>query len=236
MTIEILYPGFLLYGDRGNVEYLERVFPEAQFVHTEITDAPHFAHHPTDLIYMGPMTEGNLAQVTKHLKPYRDRLKELIEEGTFFLVVSTALEIFGESIEVAGEGPVETLNLFPFTTKRNMKDRHDSVVLGTFQGLRVMGYDARFTEQYGNESMPFLQVERGHGFNRTSDREGIHYKNFIGTNLLGPVLVMNPPLIKYIKRELTGTEEIPFEQYMQAGYDVRLEKFLTSPSILNQHK
>lgn len=236
MTIEILYPGFILYGDRGNVEYLEKTFPEARFIYTEITDTPHFAEHPADFIYMGPMTEGNLDQVTKHLMPYRERVKELIESGTFFLIVSTALEIFGETIEVAGEGEVGTLKIFPFTTKRNMKDRHDSVVLGTFQDFRVMGYDARFTEQYGNEDMPFLVTERGHGFSRKSRLEGIHYKNFIGTNLMGPVLVMNPPLIKYIKRELTGTEDIPFEDYMQAAYEVRLEKFLTSQSILNQHK
>ena len=47
---------------------------------------------------------------------------------------------------------------------------------------------------------------------------------------------MNPPLIKYIKRELTGTEDIPYEVYMKAGYETRLEKFLQSREILNQHK
>ena len=99
-----------------------------------------------------------------------------------------------------------------------------------------MGYDARFTEQYGNEDMPFLKVERGHGFNRKSTLEGIHYQNFFGTNLLGPILVMNPPLIKYIKQALTGDDAIPYEEYMKAGYEVRLDKFLTSKEILDQAK
>ncbi|KAF5053409.1 hypothetical protein DSECCO2_398750 [anaerobic digester metagenome] len=236
MIIEILYPGFILYGDRGNVEYLEKTFPDAEFAYTEITELPRLAREKVDLVYMGPMTEANLAAVTRHLTPYRDRLQELIEGGTFFLIVNSALEIFGKSIELPDGSKLPTLELLPFTTRRNMKDRHDSTVLGRFLGQPIMGYDARFTEQYGNDRMPFLVVERGHGFNRKSKLEGIHYKNFIGTNLMGPILVMNPPLIKYIKRELTGTEDIPYEVYMKAGYETRLEKFLQSREILNQHK
>lgn len=236
MTIEILVPGFLLYGDRGNVEYLERTFPEAEFVYTEITDEPRFVKAPVDLVFMGPMSEANLAALTEKLLPYKERLWELIEGGTFFLVVSTALELFGQSIELTDGTKLKTLELFPFMTKRNMRDRHDSTVLGRFGEEWVMGYDARFTEQYGNEAMPFLKLERGQGFNRQSDLEGIHYKNFIGTNLLGPVLVMNPPLVKHIKEALTGTRDIPFEVYMQAAYETRLDKFLHSKEIADQTK
>ncbi|MFZ2258185.1 MAG: hypothetical protein WAV55_08655 [Clostridiaceae bacterium] len=236
MIIEIMYSGFLLFGDRGNVEYLEKTFPEAQFVYTEITDEPRFVSTPVDLIYMGPMSEGNLVAVTTKLLPHKDRIRQLIEAGTFFLVVATALEIFGHTIELTDGRHLQTLDLFPFTTKRNMKDRHDSAVLGSFQDLKIMGYDARFTEQYGNEDIPFLKVERGHGFNRKSTLEGIHYQNFFGTNLLGPILVMNPPLIKYIKQALTGDDAIPYEEYMKAGYEVRLDKFLTSKEILDQAK
>jgi CobQ-like glutamine amidotransferase family enzyme len=182
------------------------------------------------------MTEANLAQVTEHLAPHRDRLAQLMDAGTWFLIISTALEIFGQYIELPGGERLETLKLLPFHTKRNMKDRHDSTVLGKFRGQDIMGYDARFTEQYGNEAMPFLKVERGHGFSRTSDLEGIHHNHFIGTNLMGPILVMNPPLIKWIRRELTGDDAIPYENYMQAGYEIRREKILTSKEILNQHK
>lgn len=226
MTLEIMYPGFILYGDRGNVEYLEKTFSEAKFVYTQIHDKPYFADHHVDLIYMGPMTEANLAAVTLHLTPYRQRLEELMESGTFFLIINSALEIFGKSIELPDGKQLKTLELLPFITKRNMADRHDTTVMGTFLHQKIMGYDARFTEQYGNEAMPFMMVERGHGFNRKSKYEGVHYKNFIGTNLMGPVLVLNPPLIKHIKRELTGTEDIPFEVYMKSAYEARLEKFL----------
>ena len=97
-----------------------------------------------------------------------------------------------------------------------------------------MGYDARFTEQYGNESMPFLKVERGHGFNRKSKFEGIHYKNFFGTNLMGPILIINPPLMKFIKRGLTGNADLPFEQDVVAAYEVRLHKFTTEKEFLKQ--
>lgn len=234
MTIEIMYPGFLLYGDRGNVEFLERTFPEADFVCTNINDEPYFLTEDPALIYMGPMTEANLAAVTDHLLPYRQRLRELIEKGTFFLVVNTALEIFGQYTELTDGTRLKTLELFPFHSKRNMRARHDIAVLGTFRHFRIMGYDARFTEQYGNEEMPFLTVERGYGFSKKSRLEGIHYRNFFGTNLLGPILVMNPPLIKYFRQELAGDDRIPFELYMKDAYENRLDKFLTSNELINQ--
>ncbi len=234
MTIEIMYPGFLLYGDRGNVEFLEKTFPEADFVYTNIKDEPWFVKNDPALIYMGPMTEANLSQVTESLLPHRDRLKELIEKGTFFLIINSALEIFGQYIQVKDGLQLRTLELFPFHTVRNMRDRHDSVVMGSFQNHKIMGHDARFTEQFGNEEMPFLIVERGYGFSKKSELEGIHYRNFIGTNLLGPILIMNPPLIKYFRRELAGDEQIPYELYMKEAYENRLDKFLTSNDIINQ--
>lgn len=224
-TIEILYPGFILYGDRGNVEYLEKTFQEAQFIHTSIDDKPHFVDHDVDLIYMGPMTETNLDLATEHLLPHAERLRDLMEQGCFFLIINSALEIFGELIELPDGRRLKTLKLLPFTTKRNMADRHDTTVMGSFKGHPIIGYDARFTEQYGNETMPFLILEKGHGFNRQSKQEGIHYKNFIGTNLMGPILLMNPPLIKHIKQELTGQTDIPYEKFMEAGYKIRLKKF-----------
>lgn len=234
MTIEIMYPGFLLYGDRGNVEFLEKTFPEADFVYTNINDEPFFLTRDPAFIYMGPMTEANLQAVTGRLLPHRERLKELIEQGTFFLVVNTALEIFGQYIELTDGSRLETLELFPFHSVRNMRARHDIAVMGTFRHHRIMGHDARFTEQYGNDAMPFLSVERGYGFNKKSRLEGIHYRNFFGTNLLGPILVMNPPLIKYFRQELAGDEKIPYELYMKDAYENRLDKFLTSNELINQ--
>ncbi len=234
MTIEILYPGYLLYGDRGNVEFLEKTFPEAEFKYTNVKDEPWFVRHTPDFIYMGPMSEANLETVTEKLLPYRKRLAELIENGTYFLIISTALEIFGQYIELTDGTRLKTLDLLPFYTHRDMNDRHDCVVMGTFENLKIMGYDARFTEQYGNDSMPFLQVERGFGFNRKSKLEGVHYKNFFGTNLMGPILIMNQPLIKYFRRQLAGDETIPYENYMKEAYETRLDKFLHSNEIINQ--
>ncbi len=234
MTIEIMYPGFLLYGDRGNVEFLEKTFPEADFVYTNIKEEPFFLTGDPALIYMGPMTEANLAAVTHHLLPHKGRLQELIEKGTFFLVVNTALEIFGQYIELTDGTRLETLDLLPFYSRRNMRGRHDVAVMGSFENHKIMGYDARFTEQYGNEDMPFLTVERGYGFHKKSRLEGIHYRNFFGTNLLGPILIMNPPLIKYFRRALMRDDQIPYELYMKEAYETRLDKFLNSNELINQ--
>lgn len=235
MKIEVLYSDFLLYGERGNVEYLEKTFGKENVVKTQLNDRPYFADNKVDFIYMGPMTEKQLEMVTEKLLPFKDKLKSMIEDGTYFLIVNSALEIFGRFIELENGFRLKTLDLLPFTTMRNMSKRHDVAVLGSFENIQVIGYDARFTEQYGNEEMPFLKVERGYGFSKKSLLEGVHYKNFFGTNILGPILITNPPLMKLFKKALTGTEDLPFEKDVVKAYEVRLDKFRNDKEFINQH-
>lgn len=235
MKTEILFPEFLLYGDRGNAEYLEKALGKDNVVYTHFSDKPYFADNDVNMVYMGPMTEKQLEMVTEKMLPYADRIKEMIEKGVVFLIVGTALEMFGQYIGLTNGFRLKTLKTFPFTTNRNMSDRHDVAVLGDFDGMKIMGYDARFTEQYGNEDMAFLEVERGHGFNRKSRHEGIHYKNFFGTNLYGPILITNPPFTKYLLKLMNVTDELPFEETAMRAYGIRLEKFLTEKEFMNQH-
>ena len=225
MKIEILYPEFLIYGDRGNVDYLEKIFNDDNLVYTHYGKTPYFVSEDVDMIFMGPMTEKQLYMTTELLLPHKDRIVDLIENDKIFLIVGTALEMFGKYIETPDGNKLKTLNVFPFVTKRDMGKRHDTTVLGDFNGMKIMGYDARFTEQYGNDDMPFLTVERGYGFNKKSKLEGVKYKNFFGTNLYGPILVLNPPFLKYILKLLGQNKTIPFEETAEKAYELRLDKF-----------
>lgn len=236
MVLEFMYPEEVLYGDRGNMEYLARMFPEADIVRTGFGQEPAFVKGSVDFLYFGPMTEANLAKATEELLPHRDRLKGLMEDGCHMLVVNSALEMFGQSLELATGEKLKTLDLLPFKTQRNLADRHSSAVLGTSLagGFKVMGYDARFGWQTGNEDMAFLSLERGQGFAPGSPWEGVHYKNFLGTNLLGPILILNPPLARALKKSLVGQTDLPFEVYGDQAYADRLAVFLNSPEIINQ--
>lgn len=235
MIIEIMYPAFILYGDRGNYEYLEQALPEADFHKTEINEEPRFVKEDVDLIYMGPMSEKNLDLALEHLKPHKERLKELLDKGCHFLIINTALELFGEKISTKAESK-PALGLLPFVTKRDLTKRHASAILGQdlVTGEDVLGYDARFTQQYGNEDMAFLKVELGFGFHKDSPWEGIRFKNFLGTNLLGPILVMNPPLCKSFLKSLGHEGQLPFEETALAAYDNRRQVFRREQEFKNQ--
>ena len=79
-----------------------------------------------------------------------------------------------------------------------MFNRYNSLFLGDFEGIKIIGYKDQFSHQYGdNSNMYFAKVIRGVGLNRESNLEGIRINNFIGTSILGPLLVLNPIFTKY---------------------------------------
>ena len=77
---------------------------------------------------------------------------------------------------------------------------------------------------------PFLQVTGGYGIDLKSKMEGIHYKNFFATYLLGPFLVLNPRFTQYLLK-LLGHEGRPaFWQEAMEAYEYRL-KGLETPGV-----
>lgn len=96
MRIEVLFPERCnLYGDLSNVEYLKRCLPQAEFVETSLQEEPRFAKEPVDLVYLGPMTERTQELVLERLRPHRERLEELIQQGTPFLFTGNAWSCWG---------------------------------------------------------------------------------------------------------------------------------------------
>ena len=108
-----------------------------------------------------------------------------------------------------------------------MFGRHNSLCLGEFDKLEMVGFKSQFTWTYGdNSNNYFIKVIRGYGINKNSKYEGIHVNNFFGTNLLGPILIMNPYFTKYIMN-LLGVKKpkLKFEKETIDAYDQRLKEF-----------
>ena len=98
MKIEVLYSEVAnLYGDLYNINYLAKCLPNVKVHYTNLNDTPLFVNHKVDLIYMGPMMENHQKIVIEKLLPYKDRIKELIENNVIFLICGNALEIFGSN-------------------------------------------------------------------------------------------------------------------------------------------
>ena len=149
MKIEVLYPEIAnLYGDLENITYLQKSNPEIEVVETHLTDVPLFVSEKPALVYMGTMTERAQLLVIEALKPHLAALQERIADGTLFLMTGNALEIFGSRIEDVDGTSVECLGLFPTVARRDMMHRYNSLYLGKFEGMDVVGYKSQFTQSY----------------------------------------------------------------------------------------
>ena len=146
MKIEVLFPEICnLFGDLYNINYLEKCLPEVQRVHTPLTGQPLFLTEEPALVYLGPMSERSQEKVLEKLRPCRDRLAELIQNGAAFLLTGNAGEVFGSYIENEDGSRIEGLGLLPLHARRDMMHRHNSVFLGEFQGAEAMGFKSQFT-------------------------------------------------------------------------------------------
>ena len=229
MIIEILYPELCsLYGDSGNIRYLHACMPEAEIKAVRLgSDEVPFTG---DLICMGPTTEKNQELIAGMLLKHRSRFTDAVEEGKHFLFTGNAFEICGQYIQ-DGSRQIECLGAFPFFAVRDMEHRHNSLYIGRFEpgdGVRmdVVGFRSQFSFSYGDLNPVWLDTRRGVGSaGDIKSGEGIRYKNFTGTYLLGPILPLNPDLTQYLMRSLGSEAPIAFEETARAAYSRRIEEF-----------
>ncbi len=246
MKIEILYPEVAnLYGDLGNIRYIRASLAQAgrtlDLVETNFGGRPAFLDQPDiDLVYMGTVTESAQRLIIQELGRVKEEVRQAIEAGQRFLVTGNVLEVFGEGItdldrELLNGASPETpaLGIFPFHTERKMLHRFNSLYIGAYapaendDPVKIVGFKSQFTQSYYDGEIPPLFVtEKGPGFNPGVKEEGIRYKNFMATYIIGPLLVLNPWFTKELLRE-AGQGEVPLahEQAAVDAYEARLKEY-----------
>ncbi len=228
MKIEVLYPEICcLFGDKANMRYFEMCLPEAEFIKTPVSQMPLFLTEDVDMVYFGSCSESNQEKILNRLKGHEDRIRELIDKGVIFLMTGNTFEIMGNYITDSDGKRIDCLGIFDFYAERTIPDRHNSLVLGEYNAMKIVGSVSRFTHSYEiKESDGFIAVNKGYGSCKESKNEGIRRKNLFGTYLLGPLLVLNPDFTKYLMT-LLGVENptLAFEKEIYKAYEVRLKEF-----------
>lgn len=237
MTVEILFNEVCgLYGDSQNAAYLKATLPNATFVYTDMNTGPYFLTHDVDLIYIGSMSENTQRRVIEKLVPYKARIEELIEKGVVILATGNAGEIFCNHIDyVTEQKTAEGLGIFDLDVKTNLFDRYNGKVLGTFEDLEIVGFRSQFSFLYGDNSRNyFVKCKRGDGINRESKLEGMRKNNLICTQILGPILPLNPLLCEYLIK-LTGNEATAaYRDAAMDAYNQRIKEF-SDPNVVFGH-
>ena len=228
MKIEILFPELCnLFGDSATVEFLKQTLPEAEFIETHLNDELRFLSEKMNLVYMGPMTENTQELIIEKFRPLKDKIMAEIENDTVFFFTGNALEVMGDYILTDEGEKIPALGLFRYYAQRDMFHRHNSAFLGVFEGKEVMGFKSQFTTCYPeNDDNAFIKtIKKGMGMNLKSTGEGYRFHNFIGTHLIGPVLILNPHLARYILKLMGSDAELAFSDVVEAAYEKRLEDF-----------
>jgi lipid II isoglutaminyl synthase (glutamine-hydrolysing) len=232
LTIEMLFPEIAnLHGDNANVTYLSQCRPDARVIRTALTDKPAFVSKPVDLVYLGPLTEHGQLKAIERLRPHKKRIEALIESGTHFLFTHNALEVLGTRIRNDDMGYDEAgVGVFDIEATLKMFGRYNGKVMGSIAGLEdpILGYKSQFSMVTGGTDLPgFLTASRGIGRNASTSVEGVRVNNFIGTSLIGPLLVVNPNFTRHLLEQLDpNTEpELAHEDIALTAYRARLSDF-----------
>lgn len=202
MVIKILhlyYDLMNLYGEYANLKILEKHLNDQGFevIIEKKTIKEEIQFENYDLVYIGAGTEKNEAIILNDLIKYKEDIKNYIDKQKFIIATGNSFEIFGKTID--GK---EGLNIFDFEVTRT-SDRITSDVIYTSNYFedKVVGFVNKMGNVVHNIN-PLFTVEFGIGTNENNDYEGIKYKNFYGTYLLGPILLRNPYLLKKLVADI----------------------------------
>ena len=237
MVVEVLFSEVCnLFGDGQNVTYLQSSMPEAEFIFTSLTDTPYFVENTPDMIYIGAMSENIQRRVIDKLMPLKGRIAELVEANIPILATGNAGEIFCKKIDYVTENiQKDGLGLIDLDVRTNLFDRYNGKVLGEFADMKIVGFRSQFSFLYGDNSQNyFVKCIRGDGINRESKLEGVRKNNLICTQILGPILPLNPLFCEYLMG-LTGEKATAaFREDAIAAYEQRIKEF-SDPNVVFGH-
>lgn len=232
MVVEILFSEVCnLYGDGQNIKYLQATLPEAEFVFTALTDVPYLAEKDPDIVYIGSMSESVQRRVIDKLMPLKDRINHLIDKGTPILATGNAGEIFCKRIDYVSEKiQTDGLDIFDLTVKTDWFKRYHAKILGKLDDISIVGFRAQFSFLYGdNANNYFVKCERGIGINPNSKLEGFRKNNLICTQIIGPILPLNPLFCEYFIKLAGCDAPAAYREAAMKAYDQRLKEF-TDPA------
>lgn len=230
MKIELLYPELsTLYGDIANIKILSECSENCEIIETNIGSTPRFIQsNDVNLVYRGTMTEKAQVIMLCELFKYKKEIINSIEAGQHMLFTGNSLELLGSRIIDSECETIECLDIFHHHARRDLLKRYNSLYVGEFNDTKIVGYKSQFTKSYYDYKYePLFNTVRGMAFNDETSAEGIRYKNFMSTYLIGPLLILNPDFTIWLANEIgIKNPEFPNEKVAREAYDFRLNEYL----------
>lgn len=214
IVIAYLYYDLLnLYGDSGNVKalynHLKYQDINVQIKYISINDKKDFSKY--DLVYIGSGTDDNLKLALNDLMNYKNEINQAIKDEKFILSTGNSIELFGDSI-LENDNKLKCLSLLNFYTRYN-KNRivNDIVYNSEFINEPIIGFENHLGEIIG------------------IDKKIITKKNFIGTYIIGPILIRNPKFCEYYIKKIIKSKDKNFKikkdnyEFEKQAYKINIE-------------
>ena len=199
MKINILclyYDLMNLYGDTGNIKVLKHHLEDLKINYNidylSIDDKLDLSKY--DLILIGSSTESNRLICLEHIKKYKKEIKDAINKNKFFLVTGNALGMFGKKLYNK-----EALGIFDFEVLESKERISEEVILENSFCSPIYGFMNHSDEVINNTKYNLF------------NQEGILYKNFYGTYVIGPILSRNPEFLEYLLNKLLLSKNKKFK-------------------------
>ena len=204
LNIIHLYPDLLnLYGDTGNILCLKKRAEDRGIKVNVIdfSDDESIDLQDGDLFFMGGGSDRAQQLVYENFLQYKDIFRELIENNKVVLAVCGGYQLLGAEYIDKDGNTLPGLNILNYVSKSGKGKRIiGNIIIESNLDISpktIVGFEnhgGRTFSEY--ESLGKVQV--GYGNNEQDKKEGVIYKNYIGTYLHGPILPKNPHLADYL--------------------------------------
>lgn len=206
-----LFPRLMsLYGEYGGLRLLQRELEKGGCAVTvTASDEGDCPFGDFDMVFVGSGTEEALLEACRRLAPCGEAVRAAVSGGKIlFLATGNAMALFGKTL-TRGEITLEGVGAFGYDTVMDKK-RYLGDALTTAEnpfGGPCVGFvntSCRFT---GIETpLMKMRLNPALGSDKASAAEGVFTENFVGTQLIGHLLVKNPHALAWVYRRLTGQE------------------------------
>jgi len=201
-----------LYSDIGNIIALKQRAKLRNITLNviDINQTEGVTFEECDIFFIGGGSDREQALATQELSKIKESLKAAIEDGMPGLTVCGGYQFLGSKYITPDGIALEGLNILDFYTE-SQKDRLtgyiviESDTFGTIVGFENNG--GRTYHDFGTLG----SVTYGYGNNDEDAKEGIHYKNLLGTYLHGPILPKNHEITDYLLEKACDRKGIVFE-------------------------
>ncbi|MBU7217443.1 type 1 glutamine amidotransferase [Staphylococcus gallinarum] len=163
-----------------------------------------------DIFFIGGGSDREQSLATKELSKIKEKLKTAIEDGMPGLTICGGYQFLGSKYITPDGTELSGLNILDFYTESQTDRLTGDIVIESETFGTIVGFENHGGRTYHNFGT-LGKVVHGFGNNDDDAKEGIHYKNLLGTYLHGPILPKNHEITDYLLEKACERKNIPFE-------------------------